>query len=314
MPGSTLMTPQLHILGAGGQLAHALVSTMPDIYDKPGRVALYQRKDCDFTDPRSFENDTSLALHPGDIVINCAAYTDVDRAEDDPEGANQVNAQAPAALARLCKKRGAQLIHMSTDYVFSGKDIGRPLETFDSTGATTVYGASKAAGEAAVLEECPNNSVIIRTAWLFTGPLRDSWGLRSNDFVTTIQKLYQVKKKPIQVVDDQFGSPTYSMDLARGIWEVVGRLMQSEELPQILHATNAGTTTWYAFASEIVGLSGGKRGRVMPCSSKDYPTKAERPHWSVLSGASWEDAGLTPLRHWKKALAEALTMGANTLE
>lgn len=312
MPGSKLMTPRVHILGAGGQLAHALVSTMPDNYDKPGRIALYQRKDCDFIDPRSFEKDTSLALHSGDVVINCAAYTDVDAAEDDPEGANKVNAQAPAALARLCNERGAHLIHLSTDYVFSGKDIGRPWETFDPTGATTVYGVSKAAGEAAVLDEC-SAAVVIRTAWLFTGPLRSSWGLRSNDFVTTIQKLYQVKKKPLQVVDDQFGSPTYSMDLARGIWEVVGRMVQSEEFPRILHATNGGTTTWYSFASEIVGLSGGKRGRIMPCSSKDYPTKAERPHWSVLSPASWEDAGLTPLRHWKKALAEALIMGTNSL-
>lgn len=313
MSNAHILTPRIHILGANGQLAHALLNTLPDSYDTSHRLATYTRDECDFTDPYSFTpNAPALDLHTGDIVINCAAYTAVDRAETHHDEAQQVNTDAPAALATLCASHAAHLIHISTDYVFSGEDIGRPWETTDPTEPATVYGATKAAGEAAILQACPS-AVIIRTAWLFTGPQRFAWGMTTDDFVTTIQKRYKSNGGVLRVVNDQFGSPTYSMDLARGIWEIVGQFLQGEELPQILHATNAGTTTWFAFATEIVGLSGGRRGGVSPCSSVDYPTPAPRPHWSVLSAASWENAGLTPLRNWKKALREALSEPADSL-
>ena len=137
------------------------------------------------------------------------------------------------------------------------------------------------------------------------GPQRSQWGIGGGDFVTTMRRLYR-EKKHLTVVDDQYGCPTYSCDLARGIWEICHKLRQGVTIPGLLHASNAGATTWYEFATAIITGSGGSTMDVSPCRSSDFPTAAVRPAWSVLSPTSWNNAGLMPFRSWREALAESL--------
>lgn len=318
----TKQCPRIHIVGATGQLGHALISTQPAFFWEMGAetpLVTYSRRDCDFTTPTVFRDGETLLLNEGDIVINCAAYTAVDKAEENPVLAYRINAEAPGELARLCYQRGAHLLHLSTDYVFGGPPRrsaaghNLPWETGDPVAPQSVYGASKAAGEAAVQEvwrgvgadATTPQAVIVRTSWLFTGPQRHQWGVRGRDFVTTMQQLYRERGR-LRVVADQFGSPTYSLDLARGLWELCQKLCRGERVPALLHASNAGVASWHTFATAIITGSGGSAERVQPCTSREFPTVATRPHWSVLSPTEWRAAGLTPLRPWEAALAEAL--------
>lgn len=311
---------RIHIVGASGQLGYALLTTQPAFLWEVGQetpLVMYSRRDCDLSDPKVFTAGETLMLGPGDIVINCAAYTAVDAAEEDADLAYRINAEAPGELAALCRERGAHLIQLSTDYVFGGEprldDAGQrlPWETTDPVSPRCVYGASKAAGEAAIMEawagvEGPQQAVVVRTSWLFTGPQRRQWGVRGRDFVTTMQKLYQ-ERGSLTVVNDQYGCPTYSLDLAHGLWELCQKQCHGETVPSLLHATNAGVTTWFDFAQAIIGQQGSDAAAaVHSCPSSEFPTPAARPSWSVLSPTSWEDAGLTPLRTWQDALREAL--------
>lgn len=320
---------RIHIVGASGQLGYALLTTQPAFLWKVGQetpLVTYSRRDCDLSDPTVFTSGETLMLGPEDIVINCAAYTAVDAAEENPDLAYRINAEAPGELAALCRERGTHLIHLSTDYVFGGQprrdDAGQclPWETDDPVSPRCVYGASKAAGEAAIMDawagaEGPHQAVIVRTSWLFTGPKRRQWGVRGSDFVITMQDLYQAKGS-VTVVNDQYGCPTYSLDLARGLWELCQKLCHGEAVPSLLHATNSGFTTWFNFAQAIIGQRDSDAATaVRPCASSEFPTSATRPSWSTLSPTSWHDAGLTPLRSWQEALEAALdecTQGADT--
>ncbi|MDU7192704.1 dTDP-4-dehydrorhamnose reductase [Lawsonella clevelandensis] len=315
---------RIHIVGASGQLGYALLATQPAFLWEVGQetpLVMYSRRDCDLSDPSVFTAGETLMLGPGDIVLNCAAYTAVDAAEENSDLAYRVNAEAPGELAALCRERGAHLVHLSTDYVFGGQprfdDAGQclPWETDDPVSPSCVYGASKAAGEAAIMDawagaEGPQQAVIVRTSWLFTGPQRHQWGVRGRDFVTTMQDLYR-EKGSVTVVNDQRGCPTYSLDLAWGLWELCQKLCHGESVPALLHATNSGFTTWFEFAQAIISqLDSDAAAAVHPCTSSEFPTPAARPSWSVLSSTSWQDAGLTPLRSWQDALREALADSA----
>jgi dTDP-4-dehydrorhamnose reductase len=202
-----------------------------------------------------------------------------------------VNEKGPANLARVCAEVGARLVHVSTDYVFPGT-ASSPYEPGDETGPTTVYGASKLAGESAVAEFAPD-STIVRTAWVYTGV--------GNDFVATMRRL-EAQRETLRVVDDQVGSPTYAADLADGLLEVA----TTPGTPLVLHATNAGAVSWFGFAQAIFAEIGADPARVQPCTSAEFARPAPRPAYSVLSPDAWIEAGLTPLRGWREALHAAI--------
>ncbi|MEV6069469.1 dTDP-4-dehydrorhamnose reductase [Nocardia sp. NPDC052001] len=283
-PAVTPITARLVVTGAHGQLGRALLALAPDARG-------YGRAELDITDPDAVR----AVLNPGDVVLNCAAYTAVDRAESDVDAAFAVNATGPAVLAAACAEAGARLVTVSTDYVFPG-DAEKPYEPGDPTGPSTVYGRSKLAGEQAVLDLDPN-ARIVRTAWVYTG--------RGTDFVATMRRL-EGERENVNVVADQLGSPTYAPDLAAGLLELAAR-SDDPAIPRVLHATNAGQATWFELAQAVFAGIGADPGRVLPCGTADFPRPAPRPAYSVLSGKSWAAAGLTPLRDWRAALNDALS-------
>ncbi|WP_036567996.1 dTDP-4-dehydrorhamnose reductase [Nocardia sp. BMG51109] len=272
------------VTGAQGQLGRAVLDSAP------GAIGL-GRRDLDITDPAAVR----AALRPGDVVLNCAAYTAVDAAESDPATAFAGNETGPAVLAEACAAVGAGLVHVSTDYVFDGT-ADRPYEPADPTGPTSVYGRSKLAGERAVRRLAPA-AHIVRTAWVYTGD--------HGDFVATMRRLERTRDT-VTVVDDQIGSPTFAPDLAAGLLELVSRSAAGAALPPILHATNGGRASWFEVARAVFAGVGADPARVRPCTSDEYPSPVRRPAYSVLSNRTWADAGLTPLRDWRAALEEAL--------
>ncbi|MHA7649138.1 dTDP-4-dehydrorhamnose reductase [Mycobacterium sp. ML4] len=285
------MSSRLVITGAGGQLG-ALVTEQAG---HQGRDVLARTSlEWDITDSAA----AGHILRAGDIVINCAAYTDVDGAETDRDRAHAVNATGPRILARACAGAGARLIHISTDYVFNG-DFGgrppRPYEPDDPTAPQSVYAQSKLAGEQAVVTALPE-AVVVRAAWVYTG------GIGRSDFVAVMQRL-AAGDEPIKVVDDQIGSPTYAADLATALLE----LADSPVRGRVLHAANGGAVSRFEQARAVFEESGADPQRVRPCGTDEFPRPAARPSYSALSGRSWAAAGLTPLRPWRPALKAALT-------
>lgn len=273
-------SPRLVVTGAGGQVGRQLTRLAPHALG-------YTRAQLDITDAVAVRD----VLAPGDVIVNCAAYTAVDRAESEPDAAFAINATGPAVLAAACAEIGARLVHLSTDYVFAGTHRA-PYDTGDDTGPTTVYGRSKLAGERAVLDLAPA-AHIVRTAWVYTGD--------TGDFVATMRRL-ESERPTVDVVDDQIGSPTYAADLAAGLLE----LAATPTAPRVLHATNAGTASWFDLARAVFAEIGADPERVRPCDSTAFPRPADRPAYSVLSDRAWRAAGLTPLRDWRAALHAAL--------
>ncbi|MEU2253185.1 dTDP-4-dehydrorhamnose reductase [Nocardia xishanensis] len=273
-------TARLVVIGAAGQVGRELLRLAPNARG-------YRRADLDITDADAVR----AVIAPGDVVVNCAAYTAVDKAESDPDAAFAGNETGPAVLAAACARADARLIHLSTDYVFPGTQSA-PYDTDDSTGPATVYGRSKLAGERAVLDSAPHAHVV-RTAWVYTG--------RDNDFVATMLRLER-ERETVDVVNDQIGSPTYAADLAAGLLELVAR----PGAPRLLHATNAGVASWFDLARAVFEEVGADPERVRPCDSTAFPRPARRPAYSVLSDRSWVTAGLAPLRDWRSALHDAL--------
>ncbi|WP_156756729.1 dTDP-4-dehydrorhamnose reductase [Actinokineospora pegani] len=233
-------------------------------------------------------------------VVNAAAYTAVDKAESDRARAYAVNVDGPRVLAAACSSRGLPLIHVSTDYVFPG-DADRPYEVDDETGPKSVYGATKLAGEQAVLRSGAR-SWIVRTAWVY--------GAHGANFVKTMARLESTRDR-LSVVDDQRGAPTWTRDLAAGLVELAARATAGRgPAARVLHATGAGETTWCGFARAVFEELGADPARVSPCTTADYPTPAARPAYSVLSGRAWAEAGLPPLRPWREALSAAFAEDA----
>ena len=224
-----------------------------------------------------------------DAIIHCAAYTAVDQAESDPDEAYLINEAGARNIAEAAEAIGAKLFYVSTDYVFDGQ-AKRPYLPADMTNPMTVYGKSKLAGENAVRETLERH-FIVRTSWLY--------GHHGGNFVDTMLRLAD-SGKPIRVVDDQFGSPTYCYDLAKLLLELV----QSEAYG-IYHATGAGSCSWYEFAKAIFEISE-KQVDLSPCSTSDFPRPAPRPEYSVLDGSELETRGFHRLRHWREALRHYL--------
>jgi dTDP-4-dehydrorhamnose reductase len=275
------------ITGAGGQVGGFLAGEAAlRGYD----VAALTRRDFDITDEAAAER----VLRAGDVVVNCAAMTNVDAAETDPDGAHLINAVGPGNLARACARVGARLVHVSTDYVFSG-DHDRPYEIADSTGPLSVYGRTKLDGEHAVLSALPDAHVV-RTSWVYTGG-------DGTDFVAVMRRL-AATDRVIDVVDDQTGAPTYARDLVAALLEVAA----GDITTPILHVVNAGAASRFEQARAVFDELGADPDRVRPASTAAVPRPAHRPVYSVLSMVDSTRAGLTALRPWREALAEALAV------
>lgn len=268
------------VVGSEGQLGRALRRLLND-------EAVYtDRSELDITDSTAVKAFIGSGKY--DAVINCAAYTAVDKAENEPELAAKINAEGVANLAAV----GTPLIHVSTDYVFDGTSCC-PYGEDDKTNPQSVYGRTKLAGEQAVMEKA-DTAVIIRTAWLYSED--------GSNFVKTMRRL-GAEKPELRVVFDQIGSPTYAADLAAAIVAILPQLKAGTK--EIYHFTNEGVCSWYDFAREIMELSG-LSCKVLPIESKDYPTPAIRPHYSVLNKAKIKcDFGLT-INHWKESLQQCL--------
>jgi dTDP-4-dehydrorhamnose reductase len=275
------------VTGAEGQLGTDVVALLHAyradvVATGPGTL--------DVTDHHAVDRELSAAAPA--IVINCAAYTKVDAAESDEATATRVNADAPGHLAQWCATHNARLVHVSTDYVFSGTATA-PYDAAEPPDPRTAYGRSKAAGERAVLA-AGGDAHIVRTAWVY--------GAGGPNFVKTVVQLSR-ERDTLPVVDDQRGSPTWSLHLARGLTA----LAVADVAPGIRHCTGAGETTWYEFARAIFEELGLDPSRVKPTSSSAAPRAAVRPAYSVLSPRSWLADGLPLLPHWREALHEAIT-------
>lgn len=322
--------PRVLVTGGRGQLGTHLNSAYPGEALAPGRDEL------DITEPDSVAR--YLDTHAPAVVINTAAHTDVDGAESDEAAAHADNVEGPRILAGACRERGLRLVHVSTDYVFSGEAPADPatapaLEPGDVTAPATVYGRTKLAGEHAVLAAHPE-ATVIRTSWLYTGPDRVRLQIPGGDFVATMARLEQERER-VSVVDDQWGSPTHAPTLAAGIVEMLVREAEAPEAAapeagpavstggaadpaavrvdtrgMVLHAAGSGRATWYEVARRTFAHLGADPSRVTPCTTADFPRPAPRPAFSVLSGRAWADAGLTPLPDWEDSLRVALAAGA----
>ncbi|OZE88163.1 dTDP-4-dehydrorhamnose reductase [Rhodococcus sp. 15-649-1-2] len=278
------------VTGAGGQLGRQILKRA----ERAGvQVTGVTSEELDITD----RDAVGAAVTAVSIVINCAAYTAVDAAETDEDRALSVNAVGPANLAQACAEAGARLVHVSTDYVFDGtSDV--PYRPGDPTAPRSAYGRTKLAGEHAVLDALPT-ATVVRTAWVYTGV--------GSDFVSTMRRLER-ERDTVRVVDDQVGSPTYSWDLAGGLLELAAA---DSPMPPILNLTNAGTASWFELARAVFAGVGADPERVEPCSSAEFVRPAPRPSYSVLSPDAWSESGLTPLRDWRDALADALDVAVH---
>jgi len=283
------MSQRIVIIGAGGLVGTVLAAQATH---RGRQVLSLTSAQCDVTDAGAIERH----INADDAVINCAAFTKVDDAEHDQDRAWAVNATGAENVAHACARAGAGLVHISTDYVFSG-DFGgaerHPYEIGDETGPTSVYGRSKLAGEFAVLTAMPDAHVV-RTSWIFSGG-------DGGDFVATMRKLAG-GDGTVDVVADQIGSPTYVGDLAGALLEVADGAISEP----VLHAANQGETSRFEQAQAVFELLGADPARVRPVDTARHPRPAPRPPYSALSGRQSAAAGLTPLRPWRDALAAAL--------
>lgn len=226
-----------------------------------------------------------------DGVVNCAAYTAVDKAESDPLLAKKINADAPAFLAEAVGKQGGWIVQVSTDYVFDGTTHTPYVET-DSTCPNSVYGQTKLEGEQAVTKLCPN-AMIIRTTWLYS-----EFG---NNFVKTMIRLGK-EHKQLGVIFDQVGTPTYAHDLASVIMTAIDKGIK----PGIYHFSNEGVTSWYDFTKSIHRIAGINTCHVMPLHTAEYPTPASRPAYSVLDKTKIKEAYSINIPHWEESLAKCI--------
>jgi dTDP-4-dehydrorhamnose reductase len=283
------------VTGAGGMLGRdllAVLAALPDI-----KVTALARADLDVTDAGAVKE--AIAGH--DVVLNAAAWTDVDGAETREAEATAVNGDGVANLARASAAAGARLVHVSTDYVFGGTgfpDLSggagpTPYPEDAPTDPINAYGRSKLAGEQAVLAA---GGFVVRTAWLY--------GAHGPNFVSTMLRLAG-EREHLDVVDDQRGQPTWSYALA----ERLVALSLADAPAGVYHGTASGETTWYGLARAVFELSGLDPDRIRPTTSDKYPRPAPRPAFSVLGHARWSLAGLPPMTDWKTMLTSYLGAG-----
>lgn len=276
------------VTGSNGQLGrelHGLSSNYPDWEFMFTDVDLL-----DITNEKAV--DAFFQINNPSILINCAAYTAVDKAESDTHAAHQLNAVGPGILAKASKKHKAGFIHISTDYVYDGQNH-KPYEEFDPVNPAGVYGKTKLAGERLIRSGNPE-AFIIRTSWLYSS--------HGNNFVKTMLKLAK-ERTFLNVVFDQTGTPTYARDLAQALLEIVSAYSTNPAgaPPGIYHFSNEGVASWYDFAKTIFELTD-VQCQVLPVLSKDYPTPAKRPHYSVLNKSKIKTTFNIVIPYWKDSL------------
>ena len=287
------MPLRVMLLGPHGQLGFDVRLVHARLAD-PFDLVLVPRGTLDLTAPGSI--DRVLGNSQFDALVNCAAYTQVNRAEDDATGAFAVNMRAVQAMARVCAAKRARFLHVSTDYVFGGDAARRrPLREDDPTAPVNVYGASKAMGEARARLEC-DDVVILRTASLFGVA---GTGGKGDNVVETMIRTAREKGR-LRVVDDQTMSPTASADVAH----VVLRIVKDGCAPGTYHVVNGGSASWFEFACEIVRRAG-VAADVEPCATDEYPLRAPRPRYSVLDNAK-ASAAFGEMPTWQDALERYL--------
>ncbi|WP_435207055.1 dTDP-4-dehydrorhamnose reductase [Micromonospora sp. bgisy143] len=280
---------RLLVTGAGGMLGQDLVTVLearPDL-----KVTAAARADLDITDPTAVRH--AVAGH--DVVINAAAWTNVDGAEADEAAATAVNGHGVANLAAACATSGTRLIQVSTDYVLAG-DAGSPYAEDAPTAPVNAYGRGKLVGEQAVARLLPDTGYVVRTAWLY--------GAHGPNFVATMLRLAG-QREHLDVVDDQHGQPTWSYRLAERLVALADAALAGRAAPGVYHGTCAGETTWYGLARAAFTVAGLDPDRIRPTTSDRYPRPAPRPAYSVLGHNRWAAAGLPPLPDWHSTLVDA---------
>jgi len=284
--------PNILVTGSQGQLGSEI-----NVLSKEYGYTFFftDRQTLDIADKNDIEH--FCTKNDINVIINCAAYTAVDKAEEDVINADKINHLAVENLAQIAKEKNISLIHISTDYVFDGTNF-KPYVESDTTSPNAVYGSTKLEGEKAMQEIDPSHSIIIRTSWVYS-----SFG---NNFVKTMLRLGK-EKASLGVIFDQVGTPTYARDLARAILEILPKI--ENEKVEIYHYSNEGVLSWYDFAKEIMKMA--KLDCVInPIESKAYPTPAKRPHYSLLNKAKIKKDFGIEIPYWKDGLDACLkTLG-----
>ena len=273
------------VTGANGQLGREMQRLSAV---SPNNYTFTDVAELDVTDAGAVRQ--AVAQTRAEVIVNCAAYTNVERAEEDEEAADRLNRGAAENLARAAEANGATLIHVSTDYVFDGTGH-RPYTEDMATSPLGAYGRTKLAGEEAV-KASGCRYLILRTAWLYS-----EYG---NNFLKTMLRLTS-ERETLRVVFDQVGTPTYAGDLALAIFSLIetGRYAGNEG---VYHFTDEGVCSWYDFAVEIAAAAGHDTCRIIPCHTSEYPTKATRPAYSVLDKTRFKETFQMDIPHWREAL------------
>ncbi|MER5714780.1 dTDP-4-dehydrorhamnose reductase [Streptomyces sp. NPDC002132] len=277
------------ITGAGGMLGRDLTDVL---VGRGAEVTASTRQELDVTDAAAVR--AAVAGH--DVVVNAAAWTDVDGAEADEAAATRINGEGPRVLAQACADSGAALIQVSTDYVFPG-DAAEPYPHDAPTSPVNAYGRGKLVGEEAVTGLLPERGYVVRTAWLY--------GAHGRNFVATMLNLAG-QRETLDVVDDQRGQPTWTVALARQIADLGEAAVAGRAPAGVYHGTASGTGTWFDLARAAFELTGLDPERVRPTTSEKFVRPARRPAYSVLAHDRWAEAGVAVQPEWREQLAEAL--------
>jgi len=276
------------VTGANGQLGSE-IEALSKNYSY--NFFFTDKEELDITNQMNINN--FIEVNSIDIIVNCAAYTAVDKAETEVELADKINHKAVEYLAEIAKARSIKLIHISTDYVFDGTNF-RPYVESDITNPNSIYGETKLRGEEALVKINPLNSLIIRTSWVYS-----SFG---TNFVKTMLRLGK-ERDSLGVIFDQVGTPTYARDLAKVILDILPQVKSTKV--EIYNYSNEGVLSWYDFSKEIMRM-GSIDCVISPIETKDYPTPASRPHYSLLNKAKIKEAFKIEIPFWKDSLAECL--------
>lgn len=275
------------VTGANGQLGNELQNLLEK--DFPGQALYTDIADLDLTDEQAVQ--AYVTKNEVTHIINCAAYTAVDKAEEDKLQCAAVNVDAVKNIAKAADANGIKVIHISTDYVFDGT-AHRPYRESDKVNPISQYGTTKRKGETALLALAPE-SIIIRTAWLYS-----PYG---HNFVKTILRMAD-EGKTLKIVSDQIGTPTYATDLAKAIIKI---LQSHQWVEGIYHFANEGVCSWYDFAKAIIRISG-KKANVVPIPTEDYPTPAARPYYSILDKCRIKATYGVSIPHWEESLVNCI--------
>ena len=279
--------PNVLVTGSNGQLG----SELKALASNDTHFFFTDKENLDITNQDALK--AYIEINHITAIINCAAYTAVDKAEEEKIEADKINHVAVKYLAQMAKDKELPLIHISTDYVFDGRNY-KPYIESDTTNPNTIYGKTKLDGEKIIQEINPKNTIIIRTSWVYS-----TYG---NNFVKTMLRLGK-ERDFLNVIFDQVGSPTYAKDLAKAILDILPKI--DNDKVEIYHYSNEGVCSWYDFAKSIFTLSN-LDCHVNPIETKDYPTPAARPHYSLLNKAKIKNDFSITIPHWEESLKRCL--------